>query len=72
MIGKIKQIKHYFQYFFKLNIYSNFPSFITSEYKLKTLREADINLVDFDEAKIRANLKDREHGKDYIKDGMCV
>lgn len=39
-----------------------------SEYKLKTLREADINLVDFDEAKIRANLKDREHGKDYIKD----
>ena len=46
--------------------------FYPSEYKLKTLREADINLVDFDEAKIRANLKDREHGKDYIKDGMCV
>ena len=46
--------------------------FYPSEYKLKTLREADINLVDFDEAKIRANLKDREHGKAYIKDGMCV
>ena len=39
-----------------------------SEYKLKTLKEADINLVDFDEAKIRQNLKDREHGKDYIKE----
>ena len=39
-----------------------------SAYKLKTLKEADIDLVDFDEAKIRANLKDREHGKDYIKE----
>lgn len=39
-----------------------------TEYKLKTLSESDINLVDFDEVALRQNLKDRQHGNDYINE----
>ena len=38
-----------------------------TEYKLKSVSENDnIDLVDFDDEKIRQNLKDRQHGNDYI------
>ena len=38
-----------------------------TEYKLKSVTENDgLDLVDFDEASIRQNLKDRQHGNDYI------
>ena len=40
-----------------------------TDYKLKTVKEAEINLVDFDdEASLRQNLKDRQHGNDYINE----
>lgn len=39
-----------------------------SDYKLKTLSESDVNLVEFDEASIRQSLTDRQHGNDYIND----
>ena len=40
-----------------------------TDYKLKTVKEAEINLIDFeDEASLRQNLKDRQHGNDYIND----
>ena len=39
-----------------------------TEYKLKSVTENgdNIDLVDFDDEKIRQNLKDRQHGNDYI------
>ena len=40
-----------------------------TEYKLKSVTEnadGNIDLVDFDDEKIRSNLKDRQHGNDYI------
>ena len=39
-----------------------------TDYKLKTLSDSDVNLVDFDEASIRQNLTDRQLGNDYIAD----
>ena len=40
-----------------------------TEYKLKTLTEADVNLMEgFDENLIRQKLTDREHSNDYIND----
>jgi len=40
-----------------------------TDYKLKTVKEAEINLIDFeDENSLRQNLKDRQHGNDYIND----
>lgn len=37
-----------------------------TEYKLKTLSESDVNLIDFDENLLRQKLTDRQHGNDFI------
>jgi len=37
-----------------------------TEYKLKTLSESDVNLIDFDENSLRQKLTDRQHGNDFI------
>jgi hypothetical protein len=39
-----------------------------TDYKLKTFNEADVNLMDLDEASLMQNLKDRQHGTDYINE----
>ena len=39
-----------------------------TDYKLKTVKESEINLMEVDEASLRQNLKDRQHGNDYIND----
>ena len=37
-----------------------------TDYKLRTVKEHDVNLMDLDENSLRQNLKDRQHGNDYI------
>ena len=39
-----------------------------TDYKLKTVKESEINLMEMDEASLRQHLKDRQHGNDYIND----
>ena len=39
-----------------------------TEYKLKTLSESEVNVIDFNEESIRQSLTDRQLGNDYIHD----
>lgn len=39
-----------------------------TDYKLKTIKESDFNIVEMDEAALRQNLKDRQIGSDFIHD----
>ena len=38
-----------------------------TDYKLRTVKESELNLMEIDEPSLRQNLKDR-HGNDYIND----
>ena len=39
-----------------------------TDYKLRTVKESELNLMEIDEPSLRQNLKDRQHGNDYIND----
>ena len=39
-----------------------------TDYKLRTVKESELNLMDMDETVLRQNLKDRQHGNDYINE----
>ena len=39
-----------------------------TDYKLRTVKESELNLMEMDESSLRQNLKDRQHGNDYIND----
>ena len=39
-----------------------------TDYKLRTVKESELNLMEMDETSLRQNLKDRQHGNDYIND----
>lgn len=39
-----------------------------TDYKLRTVKDSELNLMEMDEVSLRQNLKDRKHGNDYIND----
>ena len=39
-----------------------------TDYKLRTVKDSELNLMEMDEVSLRQNLKDRKHGNDYISD----
>ena len=39
-----------------------------TDYKLRTVKESEINLMEMDDSSLIQNLKDRQHGNDYMNE----